>query len=125
MQCGRGNNGRLPLAVLFQFCQFLLKCIHLRGLHGRRAGRAVSDIFAPLRKGERAVRLGEVVACGRAVHKHQCLRISSDGVGHEHGQRVVAVRNMRRVLRECRDNIPEGGERLVDALGLLWARRVY
>ena len=85
----------------------------------RAPGQHICDVFATGSELEGARGLGAVVVGGGAVHKHQGLGVPADRVGHEHGERVVSVRDVGVPGGERCDDSAQRGQRLVDAGGFL------
>lgn len=55
---------------------------------------------------------------GRACNQQSRLGVTSQRLSKDERQLTVTIRNVTRLLRESHNAVTEGGERLVDLLGL-------
>ena len=67
---------------------------------------------------QRIQRLVDMFFPGRNVDEHQGLAVAPEAVLKEVGELRVSVRDVRVLLGEGHDDVPEVGQGLVDVLGL-------
>lgn len=84
-----------------------------------RNKRSGVSVRAEVYSHERIDTFFDVVHIGGHVDEHERLRAASDRVLHQHGEFVVAVRYVGLLSGQGVDHVPEGRERLIDAVGFL------